>query len=101
MKINYHNTSSFSLEADEKDGRDMLFLKEFLTSIPKKDRELFSHFLRIETNVSDDDDDTVEEVFDEVDDTIWDDIVKITFCPYGVWCNEELKERINKRLNCK
>jgi hypothetical protein len=81
MIIKYNNTSSFSLEADTNDGRDTLFLKEFITSIPKKDRELFLHFLQIETNNGDDE-----------------DIVKITFCPYGIWCDEELKKIIKKRL---
>jgi hypothetical protein len=53
MNIKYHECGQFKLETSkesglyDEDGRDELFLKEFITRIPKEDRKTLSKYIRI------------------------------------------------------
>lgn len=102
MKIKYSQYGGFLLEASQEkaifdaDGRDMIFLKEFICNIPKEDRKILSKYIKIDmvsgayleenrkaTECS------IEQVIDQKAEkeenitTTWDDIISIEFDPKG------------------
>lgn len=59
MKVDYNGYGSFELKAE--DGRDELFLAEYLKSIPNEYRSVLSNFIRVDMDsmcVTDKDPDT-------------------------------------------
>lgn len=92
MKINY-TTVGFNMEAE--DGRDILFMRSFLESIPKKSLKTLSNFMSVDldTNCRVEDgpatDMDLEDIMDKdtKENTLWGDPVTINFIPYGKYTN--------------
>ena len=102
MQIKYSQYGGFRLEASQEkakfdgDGRDMLFLQEFICNIPKEDRKILSKYIAIdmvsgaylstnrkaeECSISQAIDTKGEE--EENITTTWDGILAIEFDPMG------------------